>query len=163
MSLPAEGQVITACGPVEAASLGRVLMHEHLHSDIFDWDRDEPILEEAPIQPELHQAPEALPVVRKGLGQRLLVAGAKALSQFLVVAARRGHSYSYLMLRRNGKTSPLSTAGGQTGISNARRGIGGRLEGDRGLKTGPCGGRDGALCVISRRAERWFPALSGKE
>jgi len=42
-------KVITANGPVEPAALGRVLMHEHLHADIYDWERNELIQEERPI------------------------------------------------------------------------------------------------------------------
>ena len=38
IALP-EGQVITACGPVGPHALGRVLMHEHIHADIFEWQR----------------------------------------------------------------------------------------------------------------------------
>jgi len=46
------GKVITACGPVEPEALGRVTMHEHLHADIYDWDREKLILEEKPITEE---------------------------------------------------------------------------------------------------------------
>ena len=44
-----EGKVITAGGPVEPAALGRVLMHEHLHFDPYDWVRGETIVAERPI------------------------------------------------------------------------------------------------------------------
>ncbi len=47
-----EGKVITVCGPVEPAALGRVTMHEHLYADIYDWDKDELIREERPITAE---------------------------------------------------------------------------------------------------------------
>ena len=43
------GKVITVNGLVEPAALGRILMHEHLHSDIYDWDRKELIQEERPL------------------------------------------------------------------------------------------------------------------
>ena len=42
------GHVITARGPVEPAALGKVMMHEHLHSDCVDWEKGEPIGEEHP-------------------------------------------------------------------------------------------------------------------
>ena len=42
------GQVITAAGPVHPRLLGRVLMHEHLNSDIYDWEKDALITEEQP-------------------------------------------------------------------------------------------------------------------
>ena len=43
-----KGKVITARGPVEPSVLGRVPMHEHLHSDLYDWDKDEVVWEEKP-------------------------------------------------------------------------------------------------------------------
>jgi len=43
------GMVITACGPIEPGALGRVLMHEHLHFDPYDWLRGELVTEERPI------------------------------------------------------------------------------------------------------------------
>lgn len=46
------GKVVTARGPVEPAALGRVLMHEHLHSDIYVWSTQTLITEEAPATPE---------------------------------------------------------------------------------------------------------------
>jgi phosphotriesterase-related protein len=42
------GKALTVTGPVEPAELGRVMMHEHLHSDSFDYDRNEPVSEERP-------------------------------------------------------------------------------------------------------------------
>jgi len=61
-----DGKVITARGPVEPGALGRVLMHEHLHSDIYDWDREELILEERPIADERRELlmREAIPPLR---------------------------------------------------------------------------------------------------
>lgn len=40
------GKVVTCRGPVEPESLGRVLMHEHLHSDLYDWAARKPIWDE---------------------------------------------------------------------------------------------------------------------
>jgi predicted metal-dependent phosphotriesterase family hydrolase len=62
-----EGKVITARGPVEPDALGRVLMHEHLHADIYDWGRDQPIVEERPITAERRELlmREAVPPLRQ--------------------------------------------------------------------------------------------------
>jgi len=46
------GKVTTARGPVEPAELGAVMMHEHLHCDIYDWDEGKLITEERAITPE---------------------------------------------------------------------------------------------------------------
>ena len=46
------GKVITALGPVEPSQLGKVLMHEHLHSDLWDGKTDQMVWEEKPISPE---------------------------------------------------------------------------------------------------------------
>ena len=46
------GKALTVCGPVEPAALGKVMMHEHLHSDIYDWGKDELITAERPLLPE---------------------------------------------------------------------------------------------------------------
>ena len=46
------GRVVTARGPIEPTALGRVMMHEHLHSDIYDWDRGVLISEENPTTAE---------------------------------------------------------------------------------------------------------------
>lgn len=43
------GKVITACGPIEPEKLGAVMMHEHLHSDIYDWLEEKLITREKPI------------------------------------------------------------------------------------------------------------------
>ena len=63
----ADGKVMTACGPVEPEALGRVLMHEHLHSDICDWDKEEVIVEESPITTERRELlmREAIPPLRQ--------------------------------------------------------------------------------------------------
>ncbi|MBI3987658.1 MAG: hypothetical protein HY343_12095 [Lentisphaerae bacterium] len=46
------GKVLTARGPVEPSSLGRVLMHEHLHCDMYNWAMQTFIEKEAPASPE---------------------------------------------------------------------------------------------------------------
>ena len=67
MTLPSEGKVITARGPVEPDVLGKVLMHEHLHCDMFDWEKDEMITEEKPITPERRELlmQEAIPPLKQ--------------------------------------------------------------------------------------------------
>ena len=47
-----EGKVITARGPVEPESLGAVMMHEHLHADVYDWDNERLITVETETTPE---------------------------------------------------------------------------------------------------------------
>jgi predicted metal-dependent phosphotriesterase family hydrolase len=66
MTLPT-GQVLTALGPVAPSALGRVMMHEHLHSDIYDWDRGELVQEERPITEERRALlmREAIPYLRQ--------------------------------------------------------------------------------------------------
>jgi phosphotriesterase-related protein len=49
---PWTGKVITADGPVAPEALGKVQMHEHLHADMFDWEKDCLIREERPIGKE---------------------------------------------------------------------------------------------------------------
>jgi predicted metal-dependent phosphotriesterase family hydrolase len=46
------GKALTVRGPVEPSALGRVMMHEHLHSDCYDWEKEELIVEEHPITEE---------------------------------------------------------------------------------------------------------------
>lgn len=46
------GRAITVCGVVEPKELGAVMMHEHLHSDIYRWDKNEMIVREEPTAPE---------------------------------------------------------------------------------------------------------------
>ncbi|MCD6416356.1 MAG: hypothetical protein J7M08_06635 [Planctomycetes bacterium] len=60
------GKVITARGAVEPEALGRVLMHEHLYCDCWDW-ANERIPEEAPITPRRRRLlmEEAVPNMRK--------------------------------------------------------------------------------------------------
>ena len=48
-------KVITVRGLVEPAVLGSVMMHEHLHSDIGDWQDGHFIMEEQPSSPERRQ------------------------------------------------------------------------------------------------------------
>jgi len=47
-----EGKAITVRGPVEPDALGRALMHEHLHSDVYDWEHETFISEERPTTEE---------------------------------------------------------------------------------------------------------------
>lgn len=47
-----QGKALTVCGPVEPSALGRVMMHEHLHCDCYDWEKQELVVEEKPISPE---------------------------------------------------------------------------------------------------------------
>lgn len=67
MSESMNGRVITARGPIGPAELGAVLMHEHLHSDMYDWDRKEVVNEEKPITEERRQLllREAAPFLKK--------------------------------------------------------------------------------------------------
>ena len=60
------GTVITVRGPIAARELGAVLMHEHLHSDLYDWDEGRLVTEEAPVDPERHKylMAEAVPLLR---------------------------------------------------------------------------------------------------
>ena len=46
------GMIVTACGLVRPGEIGRVMMHEHLHADMWDWERGEPISEERPAHPD---------------------------------------------------------------------------------------------------------------
>lgn len=61
------GEVLTVRGPVEASALGRVLMHEHLHCDTYDWDACELVSEERPISEERRRLlmEEAVPYLKK--------------------------------------------------------------------------------------------------
>lgn len=61
------GKVITARGPVEPVALGSVLMHEHLHSDCYDWKKQALVDEEKPITPERRKLlmTEAVPFLRQ--------------------------------------------------------------------------------------------------
>lgn len=61
------GNVITACGPVEPAALGRVAMHEHLYAEEFDTARNEPNFEDRRLSPARrdYMMREAIPFVRQ--------------------------------------------------------------------------------------------------
>jgi len=67
LAAPDAGKVITVRGLVEPQALGRVMMHEHLHCDIWDWDRQELVLEERPMPEERREflAREALPPLKR--------------------------------------------------------------------------------------------------
>lgn len=62
-----QGKVLTVRGPVEPETLGRVLMHEHLHSDIYDWEKNLLITEEKPPTPERRDylMREAVPLLKQ--------------------------------------------------------------------------------------------------
>ncbi len=62
-----DGKVITARGLVEPEALGKVLMHEHLHCDMFDWETDEFVTEEKPITPQRRELlmREAIPPLKQ--------------------------------------------------------------------------------------------------
>lgn len=62
-----KGKVITVRGSVEPTVLGRVMMHEHLHSDCFDWEKQELINEETPTSPERRELllREAVPFMKQ--------------------------------------------------------------------------------------------------
>ena len=61
-----EGKVMTVQGPADPEPMGRVLMHEHLHSDCWDWENDR-MPEEAPISEERRALlmKEAIPYLKK--------------------------------------------------------------------------------------------------
>lgn len=62
-----KGKVLTVKGPVEPSVLGRVMMHEHLHSDLFDYEKNELVSKEKPISEERRQLllNEAIPFLKK--------------------------------------------------------------------------------------------------
>ena len=64
---PLIGKVLTVTGPVAPEVLGRVMMHEHLHSDIYDWELDAPIDDELPTSPERRQflLDDAVPLLKE--------------------------------------------------------------------------------------------------
>ncbi|MBM4086529.1 MAG: hypothetical protein FJ272_17235, partial [Planctomycetes bacterium] len=67
MRLTDRGKVITVRGLVEPSALGRVMMHEHLHSDIYDWEKQQLIVEETPISPDRRRLlmEEAVPFLKQ--------------------------------------------------------------------------------------------------
>jgi len=62
-----KGKVITVRGLVAPADLGAVMMHEHLHSDCYDWADDRFVTEERPATPERREylLREAVPLLRQ--------------------------------------------------------------------------------------------------
>jgi len=64
---PLIGQALTVRGPVAPSALGRVTMHEHLQSDIYDWKTDRFIVEEKPATAERRQylLENAVPLLRQ--------------------------------------------------------------------------------------------------
>ncbi len=63
----AHGQVLTVRGPVPPAALGAVMMHEHMHIDMYRWQTDEFITKEEPATPErrAYLLREAVPRLRQ--------------------------------------------------------------------------------------------------
>lgn len=61
------GKVITVRGLIEPKALGKVLMHEHVHADVFDPATNTPIETEEPTRPERREflLREALPWLTK--------------------------------------------------------------------------------------------------
>ncbi len=61
------GKALTVRGPVDPASLGRMLMHEHLHADLYDWERDDIVRREAPVASErmTYLMDNAVPLLRE--------------------------------------------------------------------------------------------------
>ncbi len=64
---PLIGKALAVTGPVEPSALGTVMMHEHLHSDNYDWVKDAPIDEETPTSPARRQflLDDAVPLLRE--------------------------------------------------------------------------------------------------
>ena len=64
---PIKGRVITVRGPVDPRVLGKVMMHEHLHSDIYDWKANRLIAEERPAADERREylLGHAVPLLRQ--------------------------------------------------------------------------------------------------
>ncbi|MDP6379864.1 MAG: hypothetical protein QF662_00845 [Phycisphaerae bacterium] len=62
-----DGKVITVRGPVEPEALGAVMNHEHLHADMYDWEKQEVIVEEHPISDERRALlmNEAMPFLKR--------------------------------------------------------------------------------------------------
>lgn len=64
---PLVGKALSVLGPVDPGALGQVLMHEHLHSDLYDWKTDGLVQEERPTPPERIQflLDDAAPLLRE--------------------------------------------------------------------------------------------------
>lgn len=62
-----KGKIITALGPREPSEIGKVMMHEHLHLDCYDMEKQEVIDEEKPVSRERHDflMEEAVPYLKK--------------------------------------------------------------------------------------------------
>jgi len=60
------GKVLTVTGPADPSELGRVMMHEHLHSDLYDGASDQMVWEERPTTPERRRylLEDAVPLLR---------------------------------------------------------------------------------------------------
>lgn len=68
------GKVLTVTGPADPASLGRILMHEHLHSDLWDGSTDQMVWEEKPTPPErvCFLLDDAVPLLRQCREEHLM-------------------------------------------------------------------------------------------
>ena len=64
-TVAARGKVITVRGPVEPKALGKVPMHEHLHADLYDWEKDRVVWEEKPnLERARYLGEHAVPLLR---------------------------------------------------------------------------------------------------
>jgi predicted metal-dependent phosphotriesterase family hydrolase len=60
------GKVITVLGPVAPIALGKVLMHEHVCSDLYDWENHRLVVQEKPNDKYMqYLMREAVPHLRK--------------------------------------------------------------------------------------------------
>jgi phosphotriesterase-related protein len=62
-----KGRVLTVRGPVEPETLGAVMMHEHLHADLFDWEKNRVVTREKPPTPERRKylLEDAVPLLKQ--------------------------------------------------------------------------------------------------
>lgn len=62
-----KGNAITVRGPVAPAELGQVMMHEHLHVDFYDWEKQARIPEEKPCTEERRRylLDDAVPLLKE--------------------------------------------------------------------------------------------------
>ncbi|MDD5678612.1 MAG: hypothetical protein PHW60_11600 [Kiritimatiellae bacterium] len=62
-----QGKVVTVRGPVEPSVLGQVMMHDHLHVDFYDWEKQQLITEEKPCSAERRRylLDDAVPLLKE--------------------------------------------------------------------------------------------------
>jgi predicted metal-dependent phosphotriesterase family hydrolase len=62
-----QGQVVTVRGPVEPEKLGAVMMHDHLHVDFYDWEKQQLITAEKPCSAERRRylLDDAVPLLKE--------------------------------------------------------------------------------------------------